>query len=111
MKKLTLTLPAFIKSSKSTLLIVAGLLVFLSLVAFGIVRAEQAKAVQRANDARMQQEARAAVEANIQLVNDLKTQVKSEQAKNAAICDWVRATVANRNQRPVLSVPPLCQLR
>jgi transcriptional regulator GlxA family with amidase domain len=98
------SLPKFV--NKTFLLVSAGVVVFLGITVYGIVRESQYQSVQKAEQAKVQADAASAVKANTQRLKSLQGQVTAEQTENAQLCSWIKAMAADKSKK--LTVPPLC---
>jgi hypothetical protein len=76
----------------------------LAVIAFGAVRSVQADKAARQEQVQRAEQAKAAATAQTKLVESLQAQVKTEQAKNEAICSWIRGVAPKYK----IAVPPLC---
>lgn len=106
MKRLSLPKVPFI--SKTVLLVGAGLLIFLAIVAFGVVRNVQAQNAEAAAVAaeRAKQEAVAKQVVELKEQNaELAKALQFQTAKASSTCDWIRSVQPKYR----FTVPPLCK--
>lgn len=107
MKTPSLKLPKFI--NKTTVLLIAGAVVFLSILAYGIVREVQAQRIETALAAseRQKQEDTARELVSLKKSNtELQNALNFQTSKSASICDWVKTQAAAKR----VVTPQLCKV-
>lgn len=107
MKKISLTLPK-LRINKTFLLVTLGVVIFLSIVAYGAVRSVQASAVQAADTSRVEREAAAKAEANKKYVASLEEQIGVDKAELDTVCKYVKTLDATPAITRSVTVPVNC---